>query len=238
ISVFNATGSIPLGVLAGLACGVVVGAINGYLVTKERMNSLMVTLAMMFTIRGFVYVYTKKTPLVDQRGLTLFQELYHGFVGPFPVPVLIAALIVALFAVVLTQTTFGRNIYASGDNASAARLSGVPVERIKFVSFVICSVLASIAGLLIAAQTGTGYFDAGATGFELMVISAVVLGGVSMAGGQGSLIGAILGVLIIGVTNKGLRLLNVYTTWQLMVVGVVMIVAVYLYTLRRRLSQS
>jgi ribose/xylose/arabinose/galactoside ABC-type transport system permease subunit len=238
IGLFNVTGSVLVGVLGGLACGLVVGSINGYLVTRERMSSLMVTLAMMFVIRGVVYVSTGKAAVLDEQSLTVFQQLYQGSIGPLPIPVLLAALVFGVFQFVLTQTPFGRALYASGGNPSAARLSGIRVARLKLISFVVCSLLAAVAGLLITAQTDTGYFDAGATGFELIVIAAVVLGGVSLAGGQGSLVGAMLGVLIIGVTNKGLRLLNVYTTWQLMVVGVVMILAVYLYAVRRRLSDE
>ena len=141
----------------------------------------------------------------------------------------------ALPILLTTQTEFGRRIYAIGGNPTAARVSGIQVERTKFWLFVLCSTTAALAGLLIGAQTGTGYFDAGATGFELIVITAVVLGGVSLAGGEGSILGATLGVLILGMTGKGLRLANVYTTWQLILTGVMLMVAVYLHGLRKRL---
>ena len=136
---------------------------------------------------------------------------------------------------VTTQTEFGRRIYAIGGNPTAARVSGIQVERSKFWLFVICSTTAALAGLLIAAQTGTGYFDAGATGFELVVITAVVLGGVSMAGGEGSILGAMLGVILLGLTGKALRLAGIYTTWQLILTGIMLMVAVYLHGLRKRL---
>jgi len=244
INVFNWTQglgpdvSLLCGLAAGLATGLVIGVVNGLLVTRAGMNSLMVTLGMMFLLRGIVYVWTGKTPIADEQGLESFKWIFHGSIGPLPVPALLAAAVAAAFYWVLTQTPFGRDVYASGGNPQAARVSGIQVQRLKFWSFVICSLLASVAGILLTAQIDNGYFDTGSTGFELMVIAAVVLGGVSLAGGEGSLVGAMLGVLIIGVTNKGLRLLNVYTTWQLVVIGVAIIVAVYAYLLRRRLLAS
>ena len=235
VTVFNLTGNMWIGILAGLLTGPVVGAINGYLVTRQRMSSLMTTLGMMFALRGLVYVYTKKTPIVDMQGFDAFIQLYQGSVGPIPVPALIALVLIAGAMFVTTQTEFGRRIFAIGGNPTAARVSGIQVERTKFWLFVVCSTTAAIAGLLIAAQTGTGYFDAGATGFELVVITAVVLGGVSMAGGEGSILGAMLGVLLLGLTGKGLRLAEVYTTWQLILTGLMLMAAVYLHGLRKRL---
>jgi ribose/xylose/arabinose/galactoside ABC-type transport system permease subunit len=235
VTIFNVTGNMWLGILAGLATGPIVGSINGYLVTRQRMPSLMTTLGMMFALRGLVYVYTKKTPIVDEQGFASFVELYQGNVGPIPIPALIALALIIVAYVVTTQTEFGRRIYAIGGNPTAARVSGIQVERIKFWLFIVCSTTAALAGLLIAAQTGSGYFDAGASGFELTVITAVVLGGVSMAGGEGGILGAALGVLLLGLTGKGLRLAGIYTTWQLILTGIMLMVAVYLHGLRKRL---
>jgi ribose transport system permease protein len=117
----------------------------------------------------------------------------------------------------------------------AARVSGIRVQRDKFLLFVLSGTTAAIAGVLVASQTGTGYFDAGVQGFELIVIASAVLGGVSLAGGQGSLLSAMIGVLILGMTGKGLRLMNVHTTQQLVVTGIVMLVAVYLHGVRQRM---
>jgi ribose/xylose/arabinose/galactoside ABC-type transport system permease subunit len=235
VATFNATGSMWLGILAGLLTGPIIGAINGFLVTKQRMPSLMTTLGMMFALRGLVYVWTNKTPVVDEIGFSAFVQLYQGSVGPIPVPGIIAFVIIAVAMWVTTQTEVGRRIYAIGGNQQAARVSGIKVERTKFWLFVLCSTTAAIAGLLIAAQTGTGYFDAGAAGFELTVITAVVLSGVSMAGGEGSVLAAMLGVVLLGLTGKGLRLADVYTTWQLVLTGLMLMVAVYLHGLRKRL---
>ncbi len=235
VSTFNATGNMWLGILAGLLTGPLVGAINGYLVTVQGMNSLMTTLGTMFTLRGLVYVWTNKTPVVDENGFTDFTRLYQGEIFRLPVPGLIAIVLIALAYILLTRTEFGRNIYAIGGNTTAARVSGIPVQREKFLLFVLSGTTAAIAGLLVASQTDTGYFDAGVQGFELIVIASVVLGGVSLSGGVGNLLSAMLGVLILGMTEKGLRLLDVHTTQQLIVTGLVMLAAVYLHGVRKRL---
>jgi ribose transport system permease protein len=235
ISTFNATGNMWLGILAGLLTGPVVGAINGFLVTRQRMPSMMTTLGMMFALRGLVYVWTNKTPVVDENGFSAFVQLYQGNVGPVPVPAIIALIIIAIAMWITTQTEVGRRIYAIGGNQQAARVTGIKVEQTKFWLFVLCSTTAAIAGLLISAQTGTGYFDAGASGFELNVITAVVLGGVSLKGGEGSILSAMLGVILLGLTGKGLRLADVYTTYQLILTGVMLMVAVYLHGVRKRL---
>jgi len=233
IAAFNWTGSMWLGILAGLLTGPLVGLLHGYLVTIERMNSLVTTLGTMFALRGLVYVATNKTPVVDEQGFSQFQALYQGNIGPLPVPAVLALVVIALAHLVLTQTAFGREIYAIGGNETAAQVSGIRVRRVKLLLFVVCSTMAAVAGLLIAAQTDTGYFDAGASGFELLVIAAAVLGGVSLAGGEGRMTGALLGVLILGMTDKGMRLMNIYTTWVLVVTGIVMMMAVYLHGVRK-----
>jgi ribose/xylose/arabinose/galactoside ABC-type transport system permease subunit len=152
-----------------------------------------------------------------------------------PLPGLVAVVLIALAYVLLTRTEFGRNIYAIGGNRTAARVSGIRVQRDTFLLFVLSGTTAAIAGLIVASQTDTGYFDAGVQGFELVVIASAVLGGVSLAGGVGNILSAMLGVLILGMTAKGLRLMNVHTTQQLIVTGLVMLAAVYLHGVRKRL---
>ena len=235
VSVFNATDSMWVGIIAGLLTGPLVGAINGYLVTVQGMSSLMTTLGMMFALRGLVYVWTNTTPVVDENGFGAFINLYHGWILGVPIPGLVAIALIALAFVLLTRTEFGRNIYAIGGNPTAARVSGIRVQRETFLLFVLSGTTAATAGLLVASQTGTGYFDAGVQGFELIVIASAVLGGVSLSGGQGSLISAMIGVLILGMTGKGLRLMNVHTTQQLVVTGIVMLIAVYLHGVRNRI---
>ena len=232
---FNATDNMWLGLLAGLLTGPLVGAINGYLVTVQGMNSLMTTLGMIFALRGIVYVWTNKTPVVDENRFTAFTGFYQGRLFGVPLPGILAIILIALAYILLTRTEFGRNIYAIGGNPTAARVSGIRVQRDTFLLFVLSGTTAAIAGVLVASQTGTGYFDAGVQGFELIVIASAVLGGVSLSGGVGNLLSAMLGVLILGMTGKGLRLMNVHTTQQLVVTGLVMLAAVYLHGVRKKL---
>src|SRR5437773_5227349 len=230
---FNATASIPLGIAAGLGSGMVVGAIHGYLVVYQRLNSLITTLATLFLIRGLVYVWTQQVTVSDQHGLIAFENLYYGSVAGIPVPLILVVLLFVAGGWFMSQTSSGLAIYAMGGNESSARALGIHVRRLKFFSFVACSALAALAGLVLAAQTDSGYFDAG-LGFEFIVIAAVVLGGVALTGGRGTVYGAALGVLIIGMTGKGLRLLGVYTTWQLVATGLFMMLAVFGYGVRER----
>ena len=233
---FNSTNNMWLGIIAGLGTGPLVGGIHGYLVTKQNMNSLVTTLGSLFALRGFVYVYTNKMPVADEVGFWDFQDAYYNNLGPVPLPFVLAILLVILALIVLTQTEFGRNVYAMGGNETAARVSGIRVNLIKFILFVICSSCAAIGGMLLTMQTGSGYFGAGGSGFELIVIAAVVLGGIALSGGKGSLVGTVLGVLILGMTAKGLRLMGVNTNIQLMVTGSIMILAVFMHSFHDRIS--
>ena len=236
IVVFNGTDSVWLGIIAGLATGPIVGSIHGYLVTRQKMNSLVTTLGSLFALRGMVYVYTNKTPIIDENGFYDFQDAYYNNLGPVPLPFVLAVILVVLALIVLTQTEFGRNIYAIGGNETAARVSGIKVNLIKFILFVICAGSAAISGMILTAQTGTGYFDSGSSGFELVVIAGVVLGGIALSGGKGSLVGTVLGILILGMTAKGLRLMGVNTNMQLMVTGSIMILAVFMHNFHDRIS--
>lgn len=233
VDTFNRTDNMWAGILAGLFTGLVIGVLNGAFVTFIGMESLMTTLGMMFAIRGLVYVHTNQTPIVDENRFTQFTRLWFENIGPVPVPIIVALILVAVAYFVATRTEFGRSIYAIGGNPHAARVSGINVRRVKFILFVISALLASVAGLLVAAQTDTGYFNAG-LGFELEVLAAVVLGGASLAGGQGNVVSTALAVLIIGTIGKGMRLMAIDTTQQLLVVGVVMLIAVYYHRLRKQ----
>jgi ribose transport system permease protein len=234
VEVFNRTGSIPTALLVALAVGPLVGVTNGLLVTVFHMNSLMTTLGMMFTLRGLVYVFTNRTPIVPDGDFTPVTDLYQASLGPLPLPAILAVVIVLLFAGVMARTEFGRNVYAVGGNAHAAKVSGIGVSRLKLALFVLSGTLAALAALVQTAQTGTGYFDAGVQGFELIVIASAVLGGVALAGGEGRVISAAMGVLILGLTAKGMRLMDIHVTQQLIVTGIVMLVAVTYHGFRKR----
>ena len=236
VVVFNLSDNMWLGIMAGLATGPIVGSIHGYLVTRQNMNSLVTTLGSLFALRGMVYVYTNKTPIIDENGFYDFQDAYYNNLGPVPLPFVLAVILAIVAFVVLTQSEFGRSIYAIGGNETAARVSGIKVSLIKFILFVICASCAAISGMILTAQTGTGYFDSGSSGFELIVIAGVVLGGIALSGGKGSLVGTVLGILILGMTAKGLRLMGVNTNMQLMVTGSIMILAVFMHSFHDRIA--
>lgn len=235
IETFNLTNSATLGVIASLLVGLSVGAFHGVMVAYLHLNSLMTTLATLFLIRGLVYVWTGQVTVVPDDRMRTFERLYHGEFLGVPMPAVLVIVTYLIAGWVMHQTTVGRSMYAMGGNEEAARARGINVQAMLLGGFMASGFLASVAGLLLAAQTGTGYFNAGLQ-FEFVVIAAVVVGGVSLTGGRGTILGAAFGVIIIGFTGKGLRLVGVHTTWQLVATGTLMMLALWLYGLRERLT--
>lgn len=233
IETVNLTGSTTAGAFAALGIGLAVGAFHGLLVTRFHLNSLMTTLGSLFLLRGIVYVWTGLVTVSPQEPLGWFEELYHGEVLGIPIPGVVVVVLYVVAGWVMHQTPVGRAMYAAGGNEEAARASGIDVRRLRFWGFVLSGVLAAFAGLILTAQTGSGYFNAG-QGFEFIVIAAVVVGGISLDGGRGTIYGAALGVVIIGFTGKSLRLTGAHTTWQLVATGGLMMLALWLYGLRER----
>ena len=224
VYVLNATGSIPLAIIAALLCGVVVGAVNGLLVTKANINSLIATLGTMAIWRGTAMVITGAVSF--QSRVEKFQTIATGFIGFIPNAVVLAAVLYIGIYYVLNHTTFGRKIYAIGGNKEASRLSGLPVNRIKLMVYVISSVLTMLSGVLLASRMASAQPTAG-TGFEMIVIASVILGGISLAGGTGTIAGALIGMMILGVLQNGLTLLDVSSFWQDITRGIVIILAVF-----------
>lgn len=231
VVVLNRTGNTFLAVIAALACGALVGAINGMLVTRMKLNSLIATLGTMAIWRGLCMVLTDAVSIQTQ--VPAFAELGTGYLGPVPIPVVIAFFLFLIIYYVLNHTPFGRKIYAIGGNAEAARLAGIPVEKIKMIVYVVAGVMTMLSGVLLASRMSSAQPTAG-TGFEMVVISSVILGGVSMAGGSGSIAGALIGMLILGVLQNGLTLLDVSSFWQDISRGLVIILAVYLDNVRKK----
>ena len=230
VLVLNGSGSIALAFAAALCLGAGCGVANGLLVTRAGISSLIATLGMMAILRGGAMVSTQAVSI--QAEVPGFSDIGTGHLGPLPLPVAVAAFFFALFYFILHHTPFGRYIYAVGGNAEAARLAGLPVERIKVTVFAIGGAMAAISAFILASRLNSGQPNAG-LGFELQVIAAVVLGGVSLTGGVGSLAGAILGILILTVLNNGLVLLNVSSFYHDIARGLVIILAVYLDRRRR-----
>jgi len=212
------------GVAAGLAAGGVVGLINGVLTTRIGIPSFLTTLAMMGVARGTAMwmTQTKSVPILDDNYIWLFGG---GNLGPLPVLVIWTVAIAAIGHVVLRKTTFGRRVLATGGSETAARYSGIDTRAIKMRVLIISSVLAAVAGMLYAGRLHSGRFQLG-EGDELSVIAAAVLGGTSLFGGAGSVVGSIVGSLMIGVINNGLLLMGLEYSQQLIARGVIIIVAV------------
>jgi ribose/xylose/arabinose/galactoside ABC-type transport system permease subunit len=234
VTAFKFSENIWIGILAGVFSGLIVGAINAFWVNRLGLNSLVATLAMMFTLRGLVYVYTGRASVVANTAWPgAMKALYYGSWAKIPIPLILSVVVLIIFYLTLTRTPFGRNIYALGSNSDAAIAVGINAKRTKLILFIISSFLTSISGLIVTSQTLSGFFNLGSNGWELTAITACVLGGLSLKGGRGSLTGAVIGMFIIGITHKGLRLMGVYTTWILVVNGIILIFALYAYRIRQ-----
>jgi ribose transport system permease protein len=231
VAVLNSFSSVFVALGATLIAGACIGLINGLLITRAHINSLIATLGMMAILRGGAMVSTQAVSI--QGSVDSFVEIGTGHLGPIPIPVLIAFLLLALFFYVLHYTTFGRYVYAVGGNPQAARLSGLPVDRIRIAVFVIAGILAALSAFILASRLNSGQPNAG-LGFELQVIAAVILGGISLTGGVGTLAGAFIGILILTVLSNGLVLLNVSSFYHDIARGIVIILAVYLDTRRKQ----
>src|SRR5579884_4026828 len=196
----------PLAILAGLASGTILGLANGIAVTTFRIPPFIATLAMLSIGRGITQLYTGGRPFT---GLDpTFNQLGQGEILRVPVPVLVMAVVFAVSWLVLRHTVFGRDVYAVGSNLEAARLAGVNVSRVLVSVYAISGFLSGLGGLVLAARLSSAQPTAG-QGFELDAIAAVVVGGTSLSGGEGSVLRTLIGALIIGVLNNGLNLLNV-----------------------------
>ncbi|MFM5205147.1 L-arabinose ABC transporter permease AraH [Aeromonas veronii] len=219
----NATESITVGILAGMLVGVLFGLINGIVVAKFKINALITTLATMQMARGVGYIISdgKAVGIVEER----FFELGNSALLGIPTPVWLTAVCFVLFGLLLNKTTFGRNTLAMGGNEEAARLAGVNVVRTKIIIFTMTGLIASIAGIILASRMTSGQ-PMTSIGFELVVISACVLGGVSMKGGIGKISYIIAGVLILGLMENAMNLLNISPFAQYVVRGLILLAAV------------
>jgi ribose transport system permease protein len=225
--VIEHAGLVP-GILAGLGTGCVVGAINGGLVTFIRIPSFLVTLGMLGVANGTAMWVTNSAPK------PILNQTFNNFFGSgqvWGIPSLVIWTLVAgaIGFVVLRQTPYGRYVLATGGNEEAARFSGVPTKRIKFTVLLVMGVVAALAGMLYAGHLQSGRFQWG-DGDELSVIAAVILGGTSLFGGRGTVIGALIGSLMIGLINNGLLILGLQFSQQQIVRGVIIILAVALAT--------
>lgn len=209
----------------GLLTGVVIGVVNGLSITMGKVAPFIVTLGMMTIARGLALVLSDGRPVTNLSAG--FNFIGGGDVLHVPVPILLFILVIVVSAVILNYTRIGRYVYAVGGNENAARASGIRVNRVKLFAYMMCSGLAALAGIVLASRITTGQPNAGIA-YELDAIAAVVIGGTSLLGGRGSIAGTVIGVLIIGVINNGLDLLNVTSYYQQIIKGVIIVGAVLL----------
>jgi ribose transport system permease protein len=222
---------VLVGILVGLLAGAVLGALNGLFVTRARVAPFIATLAMLAIARGLTYIYTQGSPIrVDQPAFNVFGQ---GTVGAVPVPVVIMLAVFVICLVVLTQTRFGRYVFAIGSNPEVTRLAGVPIDRYVVAVYAISGLLAALGGLILTGRLAAADPNA-ATGYELDVIAAVVIGGTSLFGGRGGVFGTLIGALIIAVVGNGMVLLNVNPFWTQAVKGAIILIAVLPDSLRRK----
>ena len=219
-----------LAVLAGMAAGAALGLVNGVLVARFAVPAFVATLGMLSTARGMTFIYADGQPI--SRLDPQFLELGRGLVMGIPVPIILFAIVFALAWFTLNRSTFGRHVYAVGGNERAAITSGISAWKVKLAVYVISGLCAGIAGVILTARTTAGLPQAGVT-YELDAIAAVVIGGTSLAGGVGTVMGTLFGALIIGVINNGLDLLGVSSYYQQVIKGIIIVGAVLLDMSRR-----
>jgi ribose transport system permease protein len=224
---------VAVGVLAGIAAGGAVGLANGVIIAKLGVNPFITTLGTMVLVRGVVYLITGGAPVGDEGLPAAFIAFGSARFLGIHYLVWVPAFLLLVLSVVLQATPYGRRVYATGGNREAAYLSGVPVERIIASTYAWCGVLAGVAGVMLAARLQSGQPTAGEF-YELTAIAAVILGGASLQGGEGTLYKSIIGVFIMVVLGNSLNLLNVDSYWQRVAIGTVIIAAAAADRLRSR----
>ena len=222
---------VPVAVIAGIIAGLVSGLFSGVVIAFTGIPEFIVTLAMMTIARGLAYMVGDGKPTrVDVEG---FNELGAGFAGPIALPIIYMFIIMTILWFLLNRTKTGRHIYAVGGNKEAAMYSGISIKKIQLLVFTLSGLLAGFTGVVLTARMYTGQPAIG-NGAELDAIAATVLGGTSMVGGAGTLGGTLIGALIIGIIGNGLNLMNISSFMQMVIKGFVILLAVFLDTLRKR----
>lgn len=225
---FIVSGMDPiLAIIVGCIIGAVLGMINGLLITKGKMAPFIATLATMTIFRGLTLVYTDGNPITGLGSNYAFQLFGRGYFLGIPVPAITMLLTFIVLWVLLHKTPFGRRTYAIGGNEKAALISGIKVPRVKIMIYSLAGFMSALAGAILTSRLNSAQPTAG-TSYELDAIAAVVLGGTSLSGGRGRIVGTLIGVLIIGVLNNGMNLLGVSSFYQSVVKGIVILIAVLL----------
>lgn len=216
-----------LAIIIGCLLGGVMGMVNGLLITKGKMDPFIATLATMTVFRGLTLVYTEGNPITGLSDSRLFQLFGRGYFLGIPVPAITMIIAFIILYIILQKTPFGRKTYAIGGNEKAALISGIKVPRVKIMIYSLAGLLSALAGAILISRLDSAQPTAG-TSYELDAIAAVVLGGTSLSGGRGKIFGTLIGALIIGTLNNGLNLLGVSSFYQMVVKGIVILIAVLL----------
>jgi len=226
---------IDLAIVAVLVEATLVGLLAGYIRVRWQIPTLIVSLALMLSLRGMAFVLTNAFPIpISDPGFAFWGG---GYIARIPVPAIIFLLIVGIFIFISTRTVYGRSIYAVGGNAEAARLSGIPVNRIILSILGITGFLSALSGVLLTSRLTSGYAGVG-VGWEFDAIAAVLIGGTSLFGGEGNIIGTLIGVLFIGLLGNGMVLLGVNPYLQDVARGGIIFLAVLLSALQRPKASS
>ena len=214
-----------LAMIIGVGIGFVLGAVNGLLITKGKMAPFIATLATMTIFRGLTLVFTDGKPITGIGDSFIFKFMGRGYLFGIPFPVILTLVCFAILFMLLHKMTFGRKTFAIGGNEKAAYIAGIKSDRIKVLIYAISGMMASISGIIITSRLNSAQPTAG-TSYEMDAIASVVLGGTSLSGGRGRIVGTLIGALIIGTLNNGLNLLGVSSFYQQVVKGIVIIIAV------------
>lgn len=220
-----------LAIVICLLCCTLTGVYNAVMITLVRVNAFITTLAGMQIFRGFAYIITNGKAITISNDV--IKTIGRGYIGPIPNAVIIMLALVALFSWISSKTVFGRRIYVIGGNANVAFLSGIDVCKNISLMFVLNGFLCGVTTLVYCAQLGAA-MPQNATGMEFDVITAVVLGGTSMAGGKGTIVGSIIGALLIGTLNNGMVMMNIQSYWQDVIGGIVLVIAVVFDIIKNR----
>lgn len=223
--------SIPLAVILSILVGVFVGFINGLVIAKTGIAPFIVTMCTMNVVRGVAYIYSGGLPIrcMDDS----YAKIGIGYLGPIPLPIIYLTIFIIVISLLLSKSKFGTYVYALGGNKEAAKFSGIPIKKIEIIVYTISGFMSAFAGVVLAARMYSGQPSV-QQGGELDAIAACVLGGISMTGGIGKIGGVVIGTVIIGVISNGLNLLNINSFWQLIVKGVIVLIAVYLDIMKRK----
>ena len=225
--VVKSTDSVVLAIIASIVIGGILGAFNGTVITKARIPSFIMTLAMQQAVRGLIFIMTNAAPIMSLPDK--FTWLGQGYIGPIPVPVIVLVIIFILSWILLNKRPFGRYVYATGGNADAAKASGINVDMVKIQTFMFQGLMAGLGGVMLMSRLNSGQPTSGEA-YEFDAITAAIIGGTSMKGGIGSIYGTLAGALFVGVLINIMTITNVSAYLQQVVRGVIIALAVILDT--------